>query len=191
MINQRILFKNHGRYWFITAVIVVFTCTGCSESSTIISQPDGSDILLNNEEVITEYIRVLPSGTVSSVFNGSVMLDFPSGTVPTPTRFSIASFPLDHLDLDGINIMQRGITIKNITNDNKFGNPVKLLVRYDMANYNQCKPGDESDLSICKFRGDIYAYDKVESIGECAMNCSCKTICVLINGCGTYVVVEN
>lgn len=179
--------NNNSHCYLILAVIVAFICTGCSLDPSY----GVADEQAINEEMLTEYFYVHTAGTTISAFDGKVLLDFPAGTIATSTRFSIVSFPLDHLDIDGINLMQRGFSIRNITNDNKFEIPVKVIMRYDLADYNECEPCEESDLIVCRFYGDKYAFHKVEAIGECCMNCSCKTVNVCINECGTYVVVEN
>jgi len=178
---------NNSHYYLTIVVIVAFICTGCSLEPSF----DVADEQAINAEMLTEHFYVHPTGTTVAAFDGNVILDFPPGTIATTTQFSIVSFPLDHLDLDGINLMQRGFSIKNITNDNKFAFPVKVIMRYDLAAYNECEPGEESNLIICRFHGDRYAFHKVELVGECCINCSCKTVNVCINECGTYVVVEN
>ncbi len=175
------------QWTLLIAAIVVSTCTGCSHEYDL-QPPDEQAI---NAEVKTEFFHVHPSGSTVTAFDGNVLIDFPSGTIPTITQFAIVSFPLGHLDLHGKNLMERGFTIKNITNDSKFAYPVKIIVRYDQADFKECQPNDESDLSIYRFYGDRYAYHKIEYIGECCVNCSCKTVNVCIYECGTYVVVEN
>ena len=132
-----------------------------------------------------------PGGSTITAFEGNVVSDFPAGTIPTITQYSIVSFPLGHLNMDGINLMERAFSIKNITNNNEFSYPVKIIVRYDLADFNECQPNDESDLIICRFYGDSYAFHKIEPVGECCINCSNKTVNVCIYECGTYVVVEN
>lgn len=179
--------NNKSHYYRIIPVIVAFICTGC----TLDPSDDVPEQQAINAEMITEYFYVHASGSTVTAFDGNLILDFPAGTMATSTRFSIVSFPLDHLDLDGINLMQRGFSIKNLSNNNKFAYPVRILMRYDLADFNECEPSEESELIICKFYGDRYAFHKVEVIGECCMNCSCKTVNVCINECGTYVVVEN
>ena len=187
MKTKKISSKKNSLYYLVLAVILAFAITGCSK--------DPSDKIADeqaiNAEMKTEFFHVHPSGTTVTAFDGNVLIDFPAGTIPTITQFSIVSFPLGHLDLDGINIMERGFSIKNITNDNKFAYPVKIIVRYDLVDFNECQPNDESDLDIYRFYGDRYAYHKIEPIGECCVNCSCKTVNVCIYECGTYVVVEN
>lgn len=180
--------NNKSHYYLILTVIVTFICTGCSEDPPSYDVADEQAI---NAEILTEYFYVHTAGTTVSAFDGKVILDFPKGAIATSTHFAIVSFPLKHLDIDGINLMQRGFAIKNISNDNKFAFPVKVIMRYDLADYNECEPSEESDLIICRFYGDRYAFHKVEVVGECCMNCSCKTVNVCINECGTYVVVEN
>jgi len=179
--------NNKCHYYLILAVIVAFTCTGCTLDPSL-DVPDEQAI---NAEMLTEYFYVHASGSTITAFDGNLILDFPAGTMATSTRFSIVSFPLAHLDLDGINIMNRGFAIKNITNNNEFAFPVKIMVRYDQVDFNECTPSEESDLAIYRFHGDRYGFHKVEAIGECCINCSCKTVNVCINECGTYVVVEN
>lgn len=174
--------------WIILAAAVAFVCTGCSENLT--SQID-SDPIYSESDILTEYFRVLPSGTTIHAFNGDVILDFPSGCVASPTRYSIVSFPLDHLDLKESNMMRRAFKITNVMNENEFKQPVTILMRYDLATFNMCQPGEESELAIHKFLGDRYYFHKTEASGECCMNCSCKTVSTCIEDCGTFVVVEN
>ncbi len=187
MKTKWILSNNSSHFYFIIVVIVAFICTGCSleTDNQYVSEQS------INAEIRSEFFHVHPGGTAVTAFDGNVLIDFPAGTIPTITKFSIISFPLDHLDMDGINIMNRGFAIKNITNDSEFANPVTIMVRYDQVDFNECTPNEESDLAIYRFYGDRYGFHKVEAIGECCIDCSCKTINVCINECGTYVVVEN
>lgn len=179
--------NNNSRYCFIIAVMVAFICSGCSKEY----EPQPTDEQAINDKIKTEFFHVHPGGTTVTAFDGNVLIDFPAETIPTTTKFSIVSFPVNHLDLHGINMMNRGFSIKNITNNNEFAIPVKIMVRYDQVNFNECTPSEESDLAIYRFHGDRYGFHKVEEIGECCVDCSCKTINVCINECGTYVVVEN
>ena len=86
--------------------------------------------------------------------------------------------------------MMRAFTLTNVTNKNEFENPVNVTMRYDLCGYNMCEPGEESELAIYRLIGDRYAVHKIEALGECCMNCSCKTIQACIDECGTYIVVE-
>ncbi len=172
MKTKWIFSKNNSHYYFIIAVIVAFICTGCSKEYE--SQPTDEQAI--NAKIKTEFFHVHPAGTIVTAFDGNVLLEFPAETIPTITKFSIVSFPVDHLDLGGINIMNRGFSIKNITNDNKFDIPVKLMVRYDQVDFIECTPNEESDLAIYRFYGDRYGFHKVEAVGECCVDCSCKTV---------------
>lgn len=173
--------------FLLMAVIVAFICSGCEKDDAY----DEPWIKESTGEWSTEYIYVRPSGTVAHAFDGSVILDFPPGTVATGTRFAIVPLSLDQLDLQGNNLMHLGISIVNVTNYNKFENPVKLLMRYDLAEYSNCMPEDENCLAIYRFFGDSRAFHKIESLGECCVDCSCKTIQACISECGTYVVGQN
>ncbi len=179
--------RNAYRFFPVIAVILTFCCISCSENPPGIPT---DDVTYNDGSVITEYFKANQAGTTIHAFGGDVILDFPPGTIPTTTRYEIVSFPLDGLDLKGENVMLRAFSLKNITNKNKFANPVTLMVRYDLCDYNMCEPDGESDLAIYRLRGDKNAFHKIEAMGECCMNCSCKIVQTCIEECGTYVVVE-
>lgn len=180
--------KNAYRFLLVIAVILAFACTSCSENPSW--SPAEEEVLDYDGKIITEFFKVPPSGTTIHAFGGDVILDFPPGTVPTTTRYSIVSFPLDQIDLRGEKLMMRAFSLENVTNKNKFEQPVTVVMRYDLCNFNTCEPGEESDLAIFKYIGDSYAFHKIEALGECCMNCSCKTVMGCIDDCGSYVVVE-
>ena len=95
--------NNKSHFYLIFAVLVAFICNGCSLDPTY----GVADEQAINAEILTEYFYVHPTGTTVSAFDGKVILDFPKGTIATPTRFAIFSFPLEHLDIDEINLMQK------------------------------------------------------------------------------------
>ena len=175
-------------FLLVIMLILTITCTSCSENSPW----NGTDVEVSydNGNIITEYFKVYSTGTTIHAFGGDVILDFPPGTVPTTTRYSIVSFPLEQLDLRGNNLMMRAISLTNVMNENTFAIPVKVMMRYDLCEYNMCEPGDESQIAIYRFRGDIHAFHKVEAMGECCMDCSCKTVTGCIDECGSFVLVE-
>ena len=183
-----ILAENGCRFLLFIAVILPLAFTSCSENPAGI--PIEEEISYDNGKVITEYFIVHPIGTIIHAFGGDIILDFPRGTVPTETRYSIVSFPIDQLDLRGNNLMMRAISLTNVMNENTFAIPVKVMMRYDLCEYNMCEPGDESQIAIYRFRGDIHAFHKVEAMGECCMDCSCKTVTGCIDECGSFVLVE-
>jgi len=180
--------ENACRLFLVLAVTLAITCSSCSENPPwdyIVEE-----VTDYNGNIITEYFKVYPTGTTIHAFGGDVILDFPPGTVPTTTRYSAVSFPLDHLDLKGKNVMMRAFSLKNVTNRNEFEQPVTVIMRYDLCDFNMCQPGENSDLAIFKYVGDKNAVHKIEALGECCMNCSCKTVRTCIDECGSYVVVE-
>ncbi len=180
--------ENANRIIPIIAVILTLTCISCSENP--LGTPFKEEVSYLDRNIITEYFKASPSGSTIHAFGGDVILDFPPGTVPTTTRYEIVAFPLDHLDLKGKNVMMRAFSLKNVTNKNEFENPVTLIIRYDLCGYNKCQPGEESDLAIFNFIGDRNAVHKIEALGECCMNYSCKTVQTCIDECGTYILVE-
>lgn len=183
------IFSNHRIPFLISLVILFFTCTACSENLALIGVSEETEDLYG-DKLLTDYIRVLPTGTVAHVFDGDVTLEFSPGTVATATRYKVLTFPLDYDNMEGVNVMKRAFTLTNITNDNKMNHPVKITMRYDLAEYTVCDPCDETDLTIYHLWGDQYAYHGIESIGECLKDCSCKTICGCIFDCGSYLVGE-
>jgi hypothetical protein len=187
--NKKTL-KRTGCLFAIAAVMAAVGCTGCSESMSG-NLNDLKENSVIKSEMVTEYFIVHSYGTTIHAFNGDVILDFPPGSIPTTTKFAITSFPLDHLYLKGYNIMERGITLENITNKNEFALPVTFIMRYDLEEYSLCDPTDESDLHISRFLGDVNAFYSVKSFGECCKNCSCKTLSTCLSECGSYVVVED
>ena len=188
MKTNRNTLKRNSYLFTIIAVLVAIGCTACDPPSSL-REVDESPI--KKGEIVTEYFIVHSYGTTIHAFNGDVILDFPPGAIPTTTKFAITSFPLDHLYLKGYNIMERGITLENITNKNEFALPVKILMRYDLADYNMCEPTDESDLSINRFLGNVHQFYAIESFGECCKDCSCKILSTCLSECGSYVVVED
>lgn len=180
--------ENANRFILIIAVILTFACTGCSENP--IGNPVEEEASDLQGSIVTEYFKVSPAGTTVHAFGGDVMLEFSKGTIPTSTRFSIVSFPLEHLDLHGENVMLRAFALKNVTNKNEFEKPVKIIMRYDLCDYNVCQPGEESDLAIFKFIGDMHAFHEIQALGECIMDCSCKTVMGCLDECGIYIVGE-
>ena len=169
-------------------MILAVTCTGCSEN--LPGNGTNEEVSYENGTIITEFFKVYPTGTTIHAFGGDIILDFPPGTVPTTTRYEIVTFPLDHLDLKGRNVMMRAFSLKNVTNMNEFENPVTLVMRYDLCKFNMCQPGEESDLAIFQYIGDRHAFHKIEALGECCRNCSCKTVRGCIDECGSVVLVE-
>jgi len=169
-------------------MILTVTCTSCNENPSW-SLAD-EEVSYGDGNIITEFFKVYPTGTTIHAFGGDVILDFPRGTVPTITRYSIVSFPLEQLDLRGNNLMMRAISLTNVTNENTFAYPVKVMMRYDLCKFNMCQPGDESHIAIYRLRGDAHAFHKVEPLGECCMDCSCKTVSGCIDESGSFVLVE-
>lgn len=176
------------RFLLLMAVILTFACTGCSENPP--GSPADEEISYDKKSVITEFFIVSPQGTTIHAFGGDVILDFLPGTVPTKTHYSIVSFPLEHLDLRGHNLMLRAISLTNITNENAFKYPVKVIMRYDLCEFNVCEPGNGSQIAIYRLRGNMDAFHKIEAMGECCTDCSCKTVSGCIEECGSFVLVE-
>lgn len=180
--------RNASRLFLLMAVILTLSCTSCSENPTW--NPAEEKVPYLSESNTKEYFKAYPSGSTIHAFDGNVILHFPAGTVPTTTRFEIVSFAIDHLDLKGKNVMMRAISLKNVTNKNRFEKDVTLLMRYDLCGYSMCEPGEESELAIFRYIGDRYYAHKFEALGNCIMNCSCKTVRACIDECGTFTVVE-
>ena len=175
-------------FFMVIMVMLTVTFTSCSENPP--GSPADDEVSYDNGNIITEFFKVYPGGTTIHAFGGDVILDFPRGSLPTTTRYSIVSFPLEQLEIGGHNLMMRAISLTNVTNKNVFAYPVKVMMRYDLCKFNKCQPGDESHIAIYRFYGDVHAFHKLEFMGECCVDCSCKTVSGCIDECGTYVLVE-
>jgi hypothetical protein len=112
------------RFFILIAVILTLTCISCSENPPGINYVE--EVSYDDGKIITEFFKAYPSGTTIHAFGGDVILHFSEGTVPTTTRYEIVSFPLEHLDFQGWNVMMRAFTLKNVTNKNVFEKPVQV-----------------------------------------------------------------
>lgn len=177
-------------------VVAIFTLTtiGCDKVDPLESVDSSFPEAQYSANIMNETFWVNPEGSNIVLFDGDVSLEFPEGTVSAPTQFTLASFPLHHLDLDGHNIYNRGYSLSGITPYQKFNTSnIKIRIKYDLSEENWLKgvPTDPGNLTILNVSPTIYSYDRVVSIGNCCTDFSCKTIKGCICQCGFYVVGEN
>jgi len=178
----------------VMAAIFTLTTIGCEKVSPL-STEDRPEI--NNSyssSIMSQSFTVYPEGTEVNVLDGVAKLTFPEGTVMVPTEFTITCFPIHHLDLDGINTFNRGLSLESGTPDQKLVN-VMVQLNYDLLPDNWLKNtpvvNSEKSLTIYHVSPVLYAYERIYSIGDCCVDISCNMIRGCISCCGFYVVGEN
>ena len=178
----------------IMAALMTLTIMGCGEDPLppVVDRPESEATYSGN--IITQTFWVYPEGTEVSALGGIVWLKFPEGAVSVLTEFTITCFPIHHLDLDGYNMYNRGIYLESGIPNQKLAN-VMIKLNYDLDPENWKKsapiPVAEPFMTIYHVSPNIYAYQRINSIGECCVDCSCKMIKGCIDGCGFYVIGEN
>jgi hypothetical protein len=186
--------KTGSRLPLLMAVMAL-TLMGCPnyDDVTYPERPQESEPAYNGN-IMSQSFKVLPEGTEVSLLDGTVWMQFPEGTVSEPTEFRVTSFPIQHLDLKGFNMYNRGIYLEGETPYQYTAN-VQIRIKYDLAqeSWKKSAPGPEAEkeLTIYFISPNILAYQRINSIGTCCVDCSCKMIRGCISCCGTYVVGEN
>lgn len=179
-----------GLLTFLMTALILLTIVGCDKDPII---PDKS---LTESEYpenwISQTFTLDTEGTEVNAFGGSVLLKFQKGSVAAPTVFSISYFPVNHIDLDGMNMYNMGLYLKGDSPNQKLNN-VSIQVYYDLVpeSWKQSVPGPtDASLTIYHVSPDINDYQIINSIGECKVDCSSTMIRGCISCCGFYVVGE-
>lgn len=180
-----------GLLTFLMAALILLTIMGCEKEDP-----------LNTEKLLTEAeypeflesqaFKVPPDGKEVSVFGGSVILNFPEGSVEAPTIFAISSFLVNQFDLDDMNMYNMGLYLEGESPSQKLNN-VSIQVNYDLApeSWKKGAPGpSDENLTIYCVYPNIFAYEGINSIGECCVDCSSTMIQGYINNCGFYILGE-
>ena len=95
-------------------------------------------------------------------------------------------------DFKEFNMYHRGISLEGDVPNQSMPN-VMLTLKYDLAprSWKKSAPGPNSEnLTIYHVSPNIYAYQRINSIGDCCVDCSCTTIKGTIGSCGFYVIGE-
>lgn len=170
-------------YVFMAAVLVL-ACIGCEKDLEPIDHVDESNILASENHWVS------PEGTSLIVLDGSVFLDFSPGAVTSPTLFTIASVAMDDDPMEEYNSMDQGILLTSSSQDLEFGNPVNVRMNYDLESFQGSVRIDEDQLTIYKVESVGSLSENLVSIGQCCVDCSCKTVSGCISECGLYMVGE-
>jgi len=186
--------KKSSLFPLVMAAIFTLTTIGCEEISPL-STEDRPEIENNySGDIMSHSFMVYPEGTEVNLLDGAAKLVFPEGSVMVATEFTLTCFPIHHLDLDGINTYNRGISLQSGTLNHKLVN-VLIQLNYDLVPDNWLKSipvvDAEKSLTIYHVSPVLYAYERIYSIGDCCVDISCKMIKGCISCCGFYVVGEN
>lgn len=174
----------------IFASALVLITFGCSETLTVdpIPQPGEAQLLSGNN--ITEQFSVGPEGGHIIAPGESVCLNFPEGAFTGPTKFWITSHPIHHLDQYGLKLMNRAVSLHIAGPDKGFARMVNIRMKYDFSSQ-MGAPVDEQNLTIYTVYGNYYRHPNICPIGECCVDCDCKSVMGCIGETGTFVVGEN
>jgi len=162
---------------FIMAAIMGIAGSGCSEP--MLGDP-------NIDHLTTDDFWVDQGGKIVYALDGKVILEFPENSVSKRTLFTIASIPLDYLEMDDFNMMNCGISLESNVPGLRFSTPVHLKLSYCISNFKSASTVNEEDITIYGIIPDVYA----SSIGECCVDCIWDMVSGCINECGFYVVGE-
>ncbi len=194
MKTKRNAMKTGGLLPMIMVAVITVITLGCEKDPILLDGESLAQEVQSSGNIMTESFWVYPTGTDVNLFNGLLLLEFPEGAVMIPTEFSLASFPLHHLGLDGHNYHNRGISLTGSSSDQKFmSSNIKIHIKYDLSDDNWLKsvPTDPGNITILNVSPTIYEYDRVVSIGDCSSDFSSMIIKGSISQCGFYVVGEN
>lgn len=175
----------------IMAAALVLVTVGCTkEEPEIVPDRIGAEELISSS-INAETFWVNPERTFVDLLDGNVSLLFPAGTVTEPTEFTIATFPLGQVDLNGINMMKYGISIKNSTMSGEIENPFNIRIKYDLSHF---LPGNppviEEDMTLYTLHHNVFNEAKIEAVKECCVDCCNKVISSNLEACGIYMVGE-
>ncbi|RLD70902.1 MAG: hypothetical protein DRI98_06705 [Bacteroidetes bacterium] len=176
----------------IMAAILMSVSLGCTKDDPEIYQDRPEPYTMSQESgnILNATFHIQPDGTNVELFGGILSLEFPSGMVSEPTLISVTSFPIDHLDMEGINVMNRGVSISYSANQDGFGAIAYIIFQYDLSEFKSNLKGAETNLTIYRVSENIYAYNRIAPIGPCCVNSDCEQVRGCISDGGLFVVGE-
>ena len=176
----------------IMAAIFLSVSLGCTKDDPVVfsDRPEPYTSSQESGNIMNATFDIQPEGTSVDLFGGMLSLEFPPGMVTEPAPISVISFPVDHIDMDGINVMNRGVSISYNSNQGGFGDIVNIKFKYDLSEFESSLKGAETDLTIYRVSENIYAFNRIAPIGPCCVNCDCKQIRGCISDAGFFVVGE-
>ena len=194
MKTKRIRLKISGLILLTMAALMTLTILGCEEEDEF--DGSGTSLIIETEYpgfVTTQAFKVLPEGTEASVFGGSVVLNFPEGSVSAPTLFIIGMLSTDQLDVDGINMYDTGFYLEG---DSPYQplHGVTIQIKYDLEpgswKINPPEEEAEQDLKLYFVYPDFEAYQGMQPMRDCCVDSESKVINSGINNCGYFLVGE-
>lgn len=193
MKTNMIALKTDSLLPFILAALMFLATTGCEKEQPLYYGDSIEAEAQYNGNILNESFWVQPEGSDLELLGGAVTMTFPEGAVSVPSQFTLVSFPIHHLDLDGFNMYNRGFSLEGPAINQRFANGIMFRVTYDMSggSWKKSVPVDEQNLTIYYVSPTLYAYERITPIGPCCIDGDCKIIKGCIGQCGFYVVGEN
>jgi hypothetical protein len=168
----------------ILTVFLVLVCTGCEKDPVGSSEDTDTNILASEDHWVN------PEGSSLIALDGSIFIDFSPGAVKTPTLITVALVAVDDDPMEEYNAMDQGLLITSSSKDLVFESPVNIRMNYALESFQGSARIDEKQLTIYKVESLGSLSERMVSIGQCCVDCSCKTVAGCINECGLYIVGE-
>jgi len=178
----------------IMAVILAILTPGCEEPAYVIHSRSIKEVAPESkigEPQKNEIFIIDPAGTRITALDGTVELFFLEGAVHSPTEFSISSFPISDLDVEGHNLHKWGMLLESTSMENTFNNKVRIWLKYDLDQFQAGTLQVEDHLTIYSLDPNVFADTRIESIGYCSLSIPYQKVKGYISRCGHYVVGEN
>lgn len=179
----------------LTAALIIFTTTACDEEIIVIEEGYEETVVVSsgNGNILTQEFWVTQEGVILVLFNGTLEVTIPEGSVTSPVQLSMSSFPVSHLNLNGCNSYCRGLSLEYSTLSDKVLPRVTIRLNYDLEEKSWLRgyPADEKNLQIYRVTPTLDSPEKLVAVQNCCIDCECNTIQACIFRCGFYVVGEN
>jgi hypothetical protein len=177
---------------FLMAALVLLATTGCEDEPPIPPEELPKAETQYSGNIMTQDFWVSPEGGTFNLIDGALEIVIPKGAVSHSTEFSLTSFPVHYLDLEGYNLYDRGFYLEGDSPEQMFPGGISFKIRYDMVEGSWLKsvPVDERNLQIYWGSPTLYFSKKVDPVGECCVDRNCKIVIGCLGKCGFYVVGE-
>ncbi len=193
MNSNCIVSKTDSLLPLIMAVIFAILTPGCEEPAYVIHSRSIKVVAPEykiGEPQQNEIFIIDPAGTRITLLDGTVELYFLKGAVLSPTEFSISSFPISDLDVEGHNLQKWGMLLESTSMENTFNNLIRIWLKYDPDQFQTGALQNHNALTIYSIDPNISSETRIESIGYCSGEPFYDIIKGYINSCGYYVVGE-
>jgi len=181
-----------GLLRFLLAALILLSTTACKEDPPIFHEDLTKPEARYSGNIMSQSFWVNPEGGDVTLFDGALEIIIPEGAVPNSTEFTMATFPVHHLDLGEGKMYIRGFSLVGGSSQQMFTRGITMKVKYDMEEENWLKglPANEENLQIYWVSPLLYSFERVVPFESCCVDCDCKIIKGCTVKCGFYVIGE-